>query len=399
MEDLIKKVSDFLGVKWVSLVTRLNFLKPNGRFHIESKYGYLKETIPSEYHRICAMECLITWLKSQKLDDQGKRQKLLTEMYKIDDFKDFVRELAEHENVMLPVEPGSDVSKSTPGKLKPLAVVAESADIQVNIHYESTTRSATFEQPQAQDTWAPIQDGGTSPMPFSSTSVSYGDASQGREGVSEAGARFLRADVNITPSVKLPDHEGRSLRPGETTSSWPEEDSSISSSGTHIGSGTLSTGALGDTDSTMGATYGEAHESGDSLSEDKDTLTSLSVVTVYSTAINLKVTQHLYTILDACQRIKHSNWINLGYKLNLGEAFIKDQEHEEEIEEKVYSMIKKWLDNGEGTATFQDLSQILDELEEEDAKLVLKERLEEELDEDNELLVGAIERDFLATSS
>ena len=379
----------------MTLVTRLNFLKPNGRFHIESKYGYLKEIMPSEYHRVCAMECLITWLRNQKMNDQGKKQKLLTELFKIDDFKDFTRELAMQESVELP-EDGADVHKKlAAAKLKLPAIAVEAPYSEVHSQHESTTRSATFGQPQAQDSWAPIQDEGTSPMPFSS--ISFGDVTQGREVISEATpfhggtSYYIPEDVSRTSDasgVKFRGHHSQSLRLGEATSSWPEEDSSISSSGTQMGSGNLSTGAQGDI---------SEEESGDSLNkDDEDTLTSMSVITVYSVAIDLKITQHLYTILDICQRIK--DWQKFGRMLGVEEAFIAYLEQEEEIEERLYSLTKKWLAQEKGKATFQDLMKVLEEVEEEHAKLALQERLDEELDEDNQLLLGSIERDILTAS-
>ncbi len=422
MDDLIEEISKRLGPRWVSVVTRLKFLTPNGRFQIESRYNHLKDKQPVLYHRMCSMDCITQWLssvKNQKLDEREKKQKLFTEMYSIVDFKGFVRELADAEGIALPLEEAGVGDRVLAGaRLTPSPIVTESSpDFRIDVTTESTTRSATFESPQAQDTAA--KGGNVSPLLSLAGPVSYGDSSlQSKASVSLAthgGVSVGKPQVYVTPSTNgasvgvrqdqtshaskrqdqwLGEDEVRVphplSKPRGSFDGVPPEESSISSSSTH-GSSSLSTGALGDADSSTShcsTSEGDDYSDGDNL----DTLTHESAMqSIYSVPINVTIKKHKFAILDICQRLPFAKWEEIGIKLGMESAFIDDLSKEEEIEERFYAMIMKRIEIGDGRMTFLDLRDIIKD--EETALLVLEERLEGQ--EGQEILIRAIQQDLL----
>lgn len=96
-----------------------------------------------------------------------------------------------------------------------------------------------------------------------------------------------------------------------------------------------------------------------------------------------------YALLDISQRLAAEKWEVLGECLRLERSFLGEISGEE-VEERYYLMLKKWVEVSGGNATFSKLHRVLVELEENTAVMVLEARLESR----GEILIRAIQHDL-----
>ena len=408
MEVVIDRISSQLGPKWVLLITKLKLLLPRARYEIESRHDGSKEPRATVLKN-CASDCIKRWMLTvaiRDLEDGEKIRRLLSEMYRVDDFKEIVEEINQ-ENFGIGLSGagvGEDLSDRvvSKGPLMPLSTTQESLEPGYGIASECTTRSAVladlFQSQEYCSTpnVAPL----VSRAEVSSVPWSYGDSPS--EGTS-LHTISPRTRISVTPDVSSAEEESAKTmlelqsRQEYTTpldvshhgvagatpsSSIPRELAATNLS-------TLSVPQGSSTDATGGSVRGSASN----LSSDTSMATSVESQGdgAYNVPINMGTNRlHIYCVLDVCQRLPESKWKEFGLRLGLREVFLSTL-LEEEVEERYFLIIKKWVKINV-SVTFMDLRSVLLGFQFDVAVLVLDARLEG----DGEVLIRAIENDFTA---
>ena len=102
---------------------------------------------------------------------------------------------------------------------------------------------------------------------------------------------------------------------------------------------------------------------------------------------------HKYALLDASQRMLRNTWEMLGPKLKVPvEVIQKLETKERNVHERYYKLFIEYVKTHRGNATFKELRRVLLECDEKLAVTILEERLRTR----KEVLVSAIEYDFLS---
>lgn len=398
MEAVLQKICSKLGPKWVLLVTKRHFLTPRRRYDIEGRYNAdTMVTNRAVVFKNCALDCIREWMETEplrRLDEEGKIKKLLYEIHKIEDFVPLVEEIAILEGIDL-----SDQSFLQD------AEVSGSHEAGLCVGIESTTRSAMTEFSQPQELWSMpsnvtplLSPAGHADPP----SWSYGDeASERMEGVASAYPREEEMKVNL-PKITL--HGGtaektESLKSGGEDALWREGGVELRSSrkkdlsyGNGAGVATGSNGkrkVLVDRNrQTLMPSDGSVDNlsvgSASSIAESQESDTG-----AYDVSIRMGIRRHKFAILDVSQRLREPKWRDIGVRLDLDEVFLSKLT-KECIEERYYLMLKEWVELSRGGATFSRLREVLVDLEEDIALLVLEARLNSR----GRILIRAVHHDL-----
>lgn len=398
---VVEKICSKLGPKWVLLITKLRFLTPRRRYDIEGRYSgsglNTKVTDRAVYFKMCALDCIREWMETEtlrRLDDEGKVKKLLHELQKIEDFVPLVEEVAAQEDIDLFDKSFLDVVEEVTGSLEP--VHGEFTETSTLV--ESTTRSVMAGNSQPQESSAMMSNVAPLLSPAGPSTRSYGDEVSGRwEGVASLHVHPKEQVSMATPAgadrnrIKEPASlgvgasEGNSLRRREITPGWSGKAGSESYSDGAMGRSVglpEPSGQLRPAVGSIGNLSGSGSGSASSIAGPQETA-------VYDIAIKMSVRKHKFAILDVSQRLPETKWQDIGVKLDLGEVFMTKLA-KECTEERYYLMLKKWVESSEGTATFSHLRDILVDLEEDTALLVLEARLNSR----GRILVRAVHHDL-----
>ena len=388
MEAVIDDISRRLRAKWVLLITKMKLLKhPRARYDIESRH----DEKSSDFFSNCGRDAIHLWMQTQgikDLEDREKIQILMSELHKIDDFKPIVEAINQE---------GYDIAVTTAGVLGGASNDQETGHVGVPV--ECTTRSATLDHIQAREyeyTSAPTVTPLVSQADVSSiVPWSYGDAVSelpGREGGASLHSRVsLTPDSSESESVRSKPHMDTSGI-GDVTN--PQSSLSLSDlAGLRLEYQEDQNEHRPRQQSFFPPTLGFSDKSDSKASSISDDipLEATGGAQGYDTIIDITGNKrHLFSVLDAVQRLPYLEWTEVGARLGLERAFLSSLA-EEEPEEKYYLMIKKWIERCEGTATFTALREIFQGFQADTAMLVLSARLEG----DGEVSIRAIERDLL----
>lgn len=429
MEEIVGELSGQLGPKWVLLITKLKLLKGGrARYNIEARYLESKEP-KSVIFKHCAQDCIKEWMMTEaisKLEDIDKIKRLLLEMYKVEELKVLVQRInpVYFEAIGLPgiFFNTAQTPEMVVRKHKPV-LMEESPEAGYSIN-ESRTRSAFPENSQAQESWSKpsvvtplVSQAGPSmllsPWPYGESDIS----------TPHVMVPMVKPEIVVTPNTSglegaswlKPKWPQPSSKKHVTANTFQETDSMpslarrfrephVESRSSNVAHSLPLQGIA--TAKKVSGNHGriglerrgndlssEGGSSTNSSSDDTATVESprkIKDLSAFDVAINIKTKRrHQYAILDVSQRLPEEKWEEIGSILGLERDFLEKVSNEE-VEERYYLMLKKWVELSNGVATFSHLREILANLEADVALLILEARL----DSDRDVLLKAIEHDL-----
>ena len=360
---IVDRISGILGYKWFLLITELEFLPIAYRKELEKKYTDTEVRNRGENFKKCALDCIREWMKTpniSRLSDGDKIRMLLHEVNKLKDFQVTVQEIANAEDIDLSDTSFLDHYKEQVTAPTHSLLMEATGGVDVSV---TRTITSGEEIPHSQmESWP----GQSDVIPMVSprgAPWSFGDESASPISYPMGDLQHMNPVTPRDVQAEIKEHEGVAIRYNEskrgqshllaTAKEWTGQ------------SGTYSDGS-----STSLGTY--VHE------------------VTYDTPIRIRRMNHKFPILDVCQRLPEENWRENGKILGLDDAYLSSLE-DEDVAERYYLILKRWVEKLEGTATFSQLRDHLQAFGGDTALLVLEARLSR----NEEILVKAIQHDFL----
>lgn len=344
-KGIIDKISSIFGFKWSLLITELKFLPLAYRKQLEKRYPDTEVRNRGVNFKKCAEDCIREWMKTpsiSRLSDGDKIRMLLYKVNKLEDFQAFIQEIATAEGIDLSDASFLDHYEEQVPVPSPYTLMEATGEVG-----ESVTRTVT--------TGAEVEYSQVESWPRSDVVPM----------LSPRGAPWLYGDESASPisypvgdlQTHIKVHEGVAIR-----SNGSKRESSLL-----LATAEEWTGAYSDESSTSLAYVHEVS---------------------YDTPIRIKRKNHKFPILDICQRLSGEKWRENGEILGLDDEYLSSLE-DENVAERYYLMLKRWVELLEGTATFRLLRDHLQMFGADTALLVLEARLAK----NEEIMVKAIEHD------
>ena len=348
MEDLIKRISRKVGTKWTLLFEELE-LNSELRYAIEAKFVMMPD------HPKC-QELLNLWLNQisiKNLEDEEKVKRLIRILYKIEPLRNIAMQIGFEQYTEMPVENFESgkmeaVSAGYPHPpnlpLPPIVCSHDSSGFGLGMLTTTSTLTADYASVSLSE-HIPTTPACRESVYLPTDPISFGD--HGSHGLAHF-MTFSTSD-NVVPHV--------CQYCGAITS----EEVSVMKA------------VPGLSNPLIGI---ETHPC--------------------DAVIIIQDRYHKYALLDISQRMLHSNWKKIGHELKLSHGLITHlEECEKNIQERYYKLLVEFVTEFKEKATFRILREVLRECDENLAADILEERLQTR----TELVISAIQYDFITNKN
>lgn len=393
MEDLIEGVSKEIGPKWTLLFKELG-LESRVRFDIVAKFDKQPDHLKSIY---ASQEALKLWLNQTSikgLDEEEKVKRLLSIVHDIKPLQHIATQIGYKRYIGLQPSP--------PKQHLPVE------DFEGG---ETETASCSYSHLPPREPHPPIVSSHPTPSAFGLDVHTASDQSRNSSGLftleptqsfNVSGSEHLQAipttcreaDVYLTGiPISFGDH-----------GSYQTHFKTDRGEGMGIGSlevpGSYSAGSVlpfggGSTLSPICQSYGSTSmEEVTTLTTVPESITPLVDIETdpCDAVIIIQDRYHKYALLDISQRMLRRNWKQFGHKLKLRDDFLtKLEKSEKNLHERYYKLLVGYVEEYQENATFKIIRKVLRECNENLAAAILEERLRTR----TELVISAIEYDFL----